>query len=515
MNRADGVLDIFIVEATEYIDRLDALLAASRDGLANVDAWVRYARALRGSATMFRQPGIARLAGALDAVVHGLRAGTVTWDQHLHALATATIDDLRILLRNARAWGEDEDRRVVARAAELEQLIPVEAARHAPPAAHRSSLTYLASQAGELADALERVVAAPSDHGLVTSALQRVRALRGVAELREMSVLPEIGERVERAAQAIEIGGGAASEESLALFSAAARLLWRASGDLAAGRQPGSDEHDRQRFDAAVAALPTGAGGEHIVPISELFYDGDEPGVVTAAPRPPTTAFERFRLEVGSQAEHLRRLVAEARTAGDPDAVDRTARALRGALRALASAAESFGAHQVADLLRAWGERVLALDHTALSALDGAALLLADPSVRGDELTAQLERLTPDRLEGARAERAALAPQPPVAAPAAPPGRDRRRGMTPTGRELHAFLEDGLAGLSALERQPLGEPRSLGDEDIVPVETLLYRGQAAIARAVELRDTLRQRPMPPPTEVLDELYDMLDLAATE
>ncbi|HET7586397.1 MAG TPA: Hpt domain-containing protein [Gemmatimonadaceae bacterium] len=515
MTRADGVLDMFIVEATEYVDRLDALLATSRDAVANVDAWVRYARALRGSATMFRQSGIARLAGALDAVVHALRAGTVQWDAELHALATATVDDLRVLLRNARAWSADDDRRVAQRTAELERLVPAPAApgRPAPSGSPRSSLTYLASQAGELADALERLVANPADRTLVTNTLQRVRALRGVAELRDMPLLPEIGERVERAAQAVEINGGAPSDDSLALFSAAARLLWRASGDLAAGRRPNSDVQDRLRFDAAVAALPSGAGGEHIVPISELFYDDEDSatGIVNAAQRPPTTALERFRLEVGSQAEHLRRLVADARAAGDSDGIDRAARALQAAVRALGGAAESFGARHVADLLRTWGERLLVLDHGALGALDGAALLLADPAVRGEELTARLARLSPETGGNG----GAAAARPALRAPAPPADRPPSRSVTPTGRELRAFLENGIAGLSGLEEQPLSEPRALGDEDIVPVESLLYRGRAAVVRAMELRDALRTGGAPPSPDTLDELYALLELAATE
>ena len=49
--------------------------------------------------------------------------------------------------------------------------------------------------------------------------------------------------------------------------------------------------------------------------------------------------------------------------------------------------------------------------------------------------------------------------------------------------------------------------------DVVPVDTLVYRGRAALGRALELRDEIRRRQEPPSAEQLDELFDLLDLAA--
>ena len=49
---------------------------------------------------------------------------------------------------------------------------------------------------------------------------------------------------------------------------------------------------------------------------------------------------------------------------------------------------------------------------------------------------------------------------------------------------------------------------------IVPVEALLYRGQAALDRARALRDELRSRGSTDP-DALHELYDLLDLARAE
>jgi hypothetical protein len=49
----------------------------------------------------------------------------------------------------------------------------------------------------------------------------------------------------------------------------------------------------------------------------------------------------------------------------------------------------------------------------------------------------------------------------------------------------------------------------------VPIEALLYRGQAAIERAKELRDGVRQSGGAPDAETLAELFDLIDLALTD
>ncbi len=146
---------------------------------------------------------------------------------------------------------------------------------------------------------------------------------------------------------------------------------------------------------------------------------------------------------------------------------------------------------------------------------------------------------------------AAVAPAPAPAPPAAPPaehsthaptGRERMR--TPTGVELQALLADGIARFSGLGDLPLieqtetpavpttrggdgpartrvgaeashargAEPPSPGSEQgVVPIESLLYRGEAALARARAVRDSLRRAEQPAP-DSLAELYDLLDLA---
>jgi hypothetical protein len=98
-----------------------------------------------------------------------------------------------------------------------------------------------------------------------------------------------------------------------------------------------------------------------------------------------------------------------------------------------------------------------------------------------------------------------------------------------TGEALVALLETGITGLGALGQLDGGAPPApdgdLGDAPdgdgpagtpdlIVPIESLLYRDRAALDRARAVRDVLRAQPGPPDPALLDELYDLLDLAAS-
>ncbi len=76
------------------------------------------------------------------------------------------------------------------------------------------------------------------------------------------------------------------------------------------------------------------------------------------------------------------------------------------------------------------------------------------------------------------------------------------------------MLGAGIVGLSDLDTTPLGEPLEIEDDNVVPIQDLLYRGRAALDRAIALGQALRETPAPS-TDVLAELYDLLELAATE
>ena len=83
-----------------------------------------------------------------------------------------------------------------------------------------------------------------------------------------------------------------------------------------------------------------------------------------------------------------------------------------------------------------------------------------------------------------------------------------------------AALSDLLgAGVDALEKNlidiPLAAATSQGPMKIVPVETLIYRGRAALERAAELRDRIKANAAAATTATLDEMYDLIGLALKE
>ena len=83
-----------------------------------------------------------------------------------------------------------------------------------------------------------------------------------------------------------------------------------------------------------------------------------------------------------------------------------------------------------------------------------------------------------------------------------------------SGRALRDMLSASLTQLSSHEDVPLIEPVRADEDAIVPVESLFYRGAAALERARVLRDELRNSGSADP-DALQELYDLLDLARAE
>src|SRR5437868_6526540 len=115
-----GMSDFFALEAGEYLERLDGLLAASDSP--NADELVRMARALRGSALMANPRAIARTAAALEALARAVREGRRAWDAQTKQLAVRGVDDLKIFVRRAPAWSDADTAKAEALAQELEQL---------------------------------------------------------------------------------------------------------------------------------------------------------------------------------------------------------------------------------------------------------------------------------------------------------------------------------------------------------------------------------------------------------
>lgn len=505
-------LSFFVLEASDCLEHLDAVLAGAGPGGPDATEFVRYARTLRGAAIMHKLTGMAELAHAAERAGRALRDGTAKWSPALAAGLVAAVDDLKILLHNLRIWGPNEEARATRRLADLARLVP--GAPTSPPRApDAGGGTFLATEMTETAAALEPLAQPPGQGGDVAllTALGRVRTLRGVAAIHDVPPVPDALDAVERLARTLAVTHAAPTSVQMALFGAAAALLRRAGNDVRAlGRSAPGTPEERRFLDAADALASAGTDGERIVPIDQLFYDDGQDGVIAPATRPPTTRADRFRLEVVSMAEHLRALVRDAQSGEAGPIPDRIVTELRRALRDVHRAAESFGERDIAGFLATFTDDLPVFDFLALHALDELGTLLADATGPGRDLAARMAELARGRTLdsgiahgltattaatgptaaplaapiaspfaaniaiGARAGEIAppLAAEPPRARPSQPvaqpagmqpggfsaPGTprpaprrlSRERARTPTGRALQAMLADGIAGISPM-----------------------------------------------------------------
>lgn len=498
-----GLLDFFTLEASEYVEQLDALVSRATSAPPDADGFARNLRGLRGAATMAKVTGIATLAASMERLAKQVKDGSLPWDTETRGVAISAIDDAKILIRGVRNWGSAEDARVAERVAEIDRIAP----QRESASARRSPSEYLASATAEAAAALLEYADNPGGNDHFARVMDKVRALRGVAALKDLPPLGEVVDAVDSVAKPIELGQDDATAERRRVFRTAARVLLEGGDAVRLGDRPPTDSPALQEFSLAAAAIGGGSSeSDDVVPIAALLADGDS---VQAAPNPPTTAAHRFRLEVVSQAEHLRRLVGEGRIAQDSATRDRLGRELRGAVRSLARAAQSFAAVEIANLFLAAERGAAALEQPALDVLDRAAMLLAASDAAPETMSAQFVTLSQE-LSHVTPGRAAT----PVATAAAAPLASGNGGA-PSGAALKSLLSQGLSGLSGLGSSTFAEPLVGEEDDVIPIEDLLFRGKDALQRALSIGESLKRSGSVPDAETLAELYDLLQLAAAE
>lgn len=486
-----GLLDFFTLEASEYVEQLDALVSRATTAAPDPEAFARGVRSLRGAATMAKVGGIASLAAGFERLVKAVKDGSLPWDASTRGVAVSTIDDAKILIRGVRTWGPAEDARVAARLAELDRLAP----QRESPSATRTAHEYLASTTAEAAAALLEYAENPRGSEHFTRVVDKVRALRGVAALKDLSPLGEVVDTVDAVAKPIELGHEDATAERRRVFRTAARVLLEGGDAVRLGNRPPTDSPALQEFTLAATALSgESADDDDVVPIASLLEDGS---AVQSAANPPTTAAHRFRLEVVSQAEHMRRLVHEGILAQDAATRDRLGRELRSAVRALAKAAQSFAAVEIANLFLAAERGAAVLERPALDVLDRAAMLLSASDAAPATMASQ-PVATPTPVA---APKRVAAPSPAAAAP--------------SGAALKSLLAQGLSGLSGLGGSTFAAPLVDDEDDVIPIEDLLFRGKDALQRALVLGESLKRAGAVPDSATLAELYDLLQLAAAE
>jgi chemotaxis protein histidine kinase CheA len=124
MTTPGRLLDFFTLEAGEYLTRLESL--ATRGTMQPTDAtqFAAAARGLRGSATMAKAGGLARLATSVERIAAAVVQGAISWEPELQRSLVGSIEDLKLLVRSVRQWGAEQDARVEENLRRLERYAP-------------------------------------------------------------------------------------------------------------------------------------------------------------------------------------------------------------------------------------------------------------------------------------------------------------------------------------------------------------------------------------------------------
>src|SRR3989441_244856 len=199
-----GMSDFFALEAGEYLERLDGMLA--KGDSPSADEIVRLARALRGSALMANQPAIARAAAGLEVVARAVREGRRAWDPQTQQLALRAVDDLKIFVRRVGSWTDADTAKAEALAVELEQVAGRPSAQIRAVEAlglDAGARAFVAREGAAIAGALERAAQAlranPRAHDPLQHVMRALQPLRGLAALTDLPPLPDLLEGIERA----------------------------------------------------------------------------------------------------------------------------------------------------------------------------------------------------------------------------------------------------------------------------------------------------------------------------
>ena len=105
-------------------------------------------------------------------------------------------------------------------------------------------------------------------------------------------------------------------------------------------------------------------------------------------------------------------------------------------------------------------------------------------------------------------------PGPHVVRAGFPPRNEVGKYTPARGQELQALLNTSIVQLGAVSGE--GRRRTpIRPQPAVSIDTLLYRGRAALMRAVEIREEIVAGGAERSREQVEELLDLVALAATE
>ena len=548
-----GAADFFALEAGECLDQLERLV--SQPGPPPAEDFLRSARVLRGSALMASQTQIARAAAGLEALARAHRDRKLEWDVATGEQAAQAVEEFRLLVRRVREWSDADTTRTTRLARELEGLAGgtggeltephiTEAAR---PELHTGVRAFVAREGALIASALDRAArslrTAPGDREPLYNVIRRMQSLRGLAELGDLSPLPEILDGIELA-----VGDltrlFAPPPDVDKVMECAGQALTRISRDVAEVGRPDPEAEEARRFTELL--LRAFAVERDVVPIESLYFSGDPEPLTQPLAQPQFTTPEPLGpLELVSHGEHLCQtadLIAAARSATQRDlrlyhllgalrsastpSPDPVAGALgifaRSAQEALAAGVASRSLTELAARLREAGELLRAVvesdDRMLISRrmldvahrLDG--LRTAEPSISDEPPIVPIHSLEYD-ADSEVVPIGSLAPDPPAATEPVP-------GIEASFRTFELLIRQQGAvapSLDGLLRQPSAPAPRVDEPEPVAIGALIYRGQAALERAVTVRHQIaaelsRKATLDSIQPLLEELLELVPLA---
>lgn len=460
--------EFFAMEATEYLERLDAM--ASGNAVPDTEEFVRLARALRGSALMAGQHAIAQAAGAFEGLARSVREKRRHWDEATRQLAVRAVDDFKILVRSVADWTEAAESRAHDLTAELQHVSgrPSEPPRRAADGLDAGTRAFLAREGSAVASALHLAARALQQHPTQAEPLERVlkvmQPLRGLAILSEVPPLPDLLEGVEQAVGEMVRGR---TEGADLLLEAGSKAVSRAAREIAAQGRAEADTPETQEFVQRLGKLlDLDADAPDI---QTLFYDDAGPHVVqrgTPAARPAQLG----RLELVSHGEHLRLAADELERAQAATQRQLRAQTLAGTFRALAGAWGGPLEDAVARFGRAARDAVVADAATAATRAFAAELRRAG-AILGRVTDGDDPDLA-DELSGVAAALQALAAAPAAAgaqAPAEPAEAPKLFLRRPPAHSVAAATEPPPGDDEpTLEMLPVEAPRAATPEPATP-----------------------------------------------
>jgi hypothetical protein len=564
MNSPLGSADFFALEAGECLDHLEQLV--NRPDGPPADELLRYARALRGSALMAGHPAIARAAGGLELVARGLRDGSIAWDAAARERTGQAIDEFRALVRAAPDWSSADAGRAARLTGDLESLaggtagapVPAGDAPREPAELNTGVRAFVARESALIASALDRAAhslrEAPDAREPLYAVLRRMQSLRGLAELSELTPLPEV-------LDGIELGVGdltrlfAPPPGVDRLLESAAHALTRIARDVAGSGRPDADPPEARQFTELL--LRAFAVERDVVPIESLYVDGDDNPLRRSESQPQFSAPAPLgAVELVSYGEHLSQAadrIAEAQSGTIRDlrlyalvgtlrsvspGGDAVATALavfaRSAREAIATGAAAGSATDFCGALRTAGgllrnladpgdqnligRRLLDLGHQLdlLEQAPATGQATAEPAAQDDSDVVPIRSLEYSEPEQPVVAIESLAPD--VTPAAGAPGISSDRLASAYVTHARLLREQARAGTSA---SPLASPPEPTPADAEPPEvdirTLCYRGRAALERADWVRQSLSSRFAPgsdlrAAEPLIRELIDLVPLA---